>query len=178
MVDKIILVSPVGISSTYDEYKNFNKMEAFIQKMCYKFELTPSSGLNLLGFFSKVVMNMFIRRKYMGITDKEEYEVNRLFIHTIYKNQFTAESAIFIFFNKNLQPYKPIVYHYDVLLEKKILMLYGDRDWVPMEPAEEMRKVLGVNVEIDTVSNSNHMVHASNPEELASKVLDFLELGC
>jgi pimeloyl-ACP methyl ester carboxylesterase len=152
-------------------------MEAFIQKMCYKFNLTPSSGLNMLGFFSKLVINMFISRKYMGITDKEEYEINRLFIQSIYKNKFTAESAIFVFFNKNLQPYKPIVYHYDVLIEKKILMLYGDRDWVPMKPAEEMQRVLGESVEIDTVSNSNHMVHVSNPEELASKVFDFLEQG-
>jgi pimeloyl-ACP methyl ester carboxylesterase len=178
MVDRIVLVSPVGISSTYDEYKNFNKMEAFIQKMCYKFNMTPSSGLSMLGFFSKIALNMFIERKFVGITDKAEYEVNRLFIHTIYKNRFTAEAAIFIFFNKNIQPYKPIIYHYDVLQGKKILMLYGDRDWVPMKPAEEMQRVLGSNVEIDTVSNSNHMVHVSNPEELASKVVGFLEEIC
>jgi pimeloyl-ACP methyl ester carboxylesterase len=54
-------------------------------------------------------------------------------------------------------------------------MLYGDRDWVPMKPAEEMQRVLGDNVEIDTVSNTTHMVHIGNPEELAAKVIEFLE---
>jgi hypothetical protein len=71
---------------------------------------------------------MFIERKFVGITDKAEHKVNRLFINTIYKNRFTAEAAIFIFFNKNIQPYKPIIYHYDVLQGKKILMLYGSHE--------------------------------------------------
>jgi pimeloyl-ACP methyl ester carboxylesterase len=49
---------------------------------------------------------------------------------------------------------------------------------VPMKPAEEMQRLLGSSVEIDTVGNSNHMVHVSHPEELARKVVSFLEEIC
>ena len=104
-----------------------------------------------------------------------EYNVNKDFIDIIYCNRFTSEKSIFIFFNKNIQPYKPITYHYELLINKKVLILFGEHDWVPIKQAEDLKKLLGDDVSIDTVSNSGHLLHVDNPKEVILKILKFLE---
>ena len=70
MINNLILLSPIGISSTYDEYKKFNKIENFIRQLCYKFNIPPSTGLDFLGLFKRVAMNFFIGNKLKSLDNK------------------------------------------------------------------------------------------------------------
>jgi hypothetical protein len=59
-------------------------------------------------------------------------------LHILFRNHSGSEKAIFAFFNKNLQAYKPITYYYEFLKNKPVLILYGGDDWCPKSHAEDV----------------------------------------
>jgi hypothetical protein len=60
-------------------------------------------------------------------------------LNLLLRNKTGSERAIFKFFNKNLQAYKPITYYAELLKNKSILILYGGDDWCPKSHAEDVK---------------------------------------
>ncbi len=76
--------------------------------------------------------------KYYIIFIQDELETNIDLMHLLMRNKISSEQAIFGFFDRNLQPYKPITFCYELLKEIPILVLYGDGDWSPRSQAEDV----------------------------------------
>lgn len=89
------------------------------------------------------------------------------------RNHYSSEKAIYLFFNKNLMAYKPISFYSECLQNIPVLILYGDRDWSPVDQGKELVSLLGKNSKVDFVSDSGHMLSSDNFEELSSKILEF-----
>jgi hypothetical protein len=60
-------------------------------------------------------------------------------MHLLMRNKISSEQAIFHFFDRNLQPYKPITFYCEKLKDIRILILYGDKDWSPRSQAEDVK---------------------------------------
>ena len=71
MVEKLVLLSPVGLSDKYYDIKS-TTIEDWLQKFCFKIEKTPSKLFkNLGGFFSNLIFNSVVTKdKFKGLTDK------------------------------------------------------------------------------------------------------------
>ena len=64
--------------------------------------------------------------------------------------------------------------NFRALKGRKILIAYGAEDWCPSINGEEFQKLLGrENVELITISKSNHMMQTDNYVELLEKLNDF-----
>ncbi len=61
------------------------------------------------------------------------------------------------------------------MVNKKILFLFGENDWVPFRQAEDLKKLLGDNIMIEIISDSGHLLHVDNPKEVILKMFKFLE---
>ena len=59
-------------------------------------------------------------------------------MHLLMRNKICSEKSIFALFDRNLQPYKPITFLYELLKDINILILYGDNDWSPRSQAEDV----------------------------------------
>lgn len=89
------------------------------------------------------------------------------------RNHYSSEKAIYLFFNKNLQAYKPISYYHECFANIPILILYGDKDWAPVDQGQELVDLIGEHAKIDYVTNSGHMLCSDNHEELTAKIIEF-----
>lgn len=138
-IEKLILLSPVGLSSNYSEIVS-TRMEDFLQAVCFKFKKTPTVMFQILGgAISNYIFNYVCdQSKFRGLKNKDEFETNRDFINVILRNQSRSEKAVFTFFNKNLQAFKPLTYYSEFLKGIKILVLYGGDDWCPKSHAEDV----------------------------------------
>jgi len=55
------------------------------------------------------------------------------------------------------------------------LFLYGDVDWCPISHALDLKELSPENVEIETVSDSGHMIQTDNFNELSEKIFVYLK---
>jgi hypothetical protein len=70
MVDNIILLSPVGLSSNFDDVAS-TKTEMTLQKLCFKIQKSPNYIFQTFaGFIANYVFDIFTREKFKGLTDK------------------------------------------------------------------------------------------------------------
>lgn len=70
MVNQIILLSPLGLCSTFKEIPVSNAIENFIQTLAFKVKRGPNVGIKLLGIFSRPFFNKYCERaKFKGLTD-------------------------------------------------------------------------------------------------------------
>jgi len=174
MVERLILLSPVGISSNYTEIVS-TKLEDFLQSVFFKQQKAPNSVYKMMGPLANYFFNKICdRKKFRGLKDDTEFFVYRDFLNCLFRNQSCSEKAIFQFFDKNLRAFKPITYYAEFLKDVKILFLYGDIDWCPSRHAQDLRDLIPDNVEIDTVSDSGHLLYNDNYDELVEKMLAYL----
>jgi pimeloyl-ACP methyl ester carboxylesterase len=66
MVDKLILLSPVGVSPRYVEIES-TKLEDFMQSFFFKVKKSPSFGYKSFGFVSNAVFNYVCEGKFKGL---------------------------------------------------------------------------------------------------------------
>ena len=132
----LTLLSPIGITSSYIEYFS-TPTEEFMQKMMYMLNLTPTEGFKSIPFFYKIMDNL-LNHKLRHLGNKEEQNIFKEIIHYIYSKESTSEYFIFKFFNVSIQPFKPIIYFYEVLKDIKIDFIYGDNDWNPIDHSEDV----------------------------------------
>lgn len=71
MVEKLILLSPVGVSSSYQEIVS-TRIEDFMQELFFKFEKPPNLMFKLFGgVISNYLFNTVCNeQKFKGLTDK------------------------------------------------------------------------------------------------------------
>jgi len=176
MVEKLILLSPVGLCSKYTHIES-TKIEDFLQKAFFKAKKPPTYAYKMFGgAVSNFVFNHVCNEnKFKGLKIKEEFLVFRDFLNVMFRNDAGSEQAGFNFFDKNLRAYKPLTFYYENLKDTKILILYGDVDWSPIKHAEELQKLLPDTVEIDMVTKSGHVLYTDNYEECTQKIIAFFE---
>jgi hypothetical protein len=129
----------VGLSANYAEIKS-TRLEDFLQVVCFKVQKTPNGLFKGIFGFSSLLFNYVCdQSKFRGLKDKYEFDTHRDFLNVVLRNSSGSENAIFSFFNKNLQAYKPLTYYYECLLNVNIYILYGGDDWCPMSHAEDVK---------------------------------------
>ena len=71
MIESLILLSPVGLSSSYSEIKS-TRLEDMLQSMCFKIEKSPSSIFKILGgaYGNYIFDYVCTEDKFRGLTDK------------------------------------------------------------------------------------------------------------
>jgi len=176
MVLKLILLSPVGISSNYSEIVS-TKIEDFLQSVFFKAKKSPAHVYKLFGgVVSNYVFNKVCdKNKFKGLTNHDEFIAYRDFLNCLFRNKSCSEKAIFNFFDKNLRAFKPLTYYYEFLKDIKILFLYGDVDWCPTRHALDLKELCPNNIDIDIVSESGHLLYNDNYEEMTDKILAYLQ---
>jgi hypothetical protein len=70
---------------------------------------------------------------------KEGWGYFKQLVSVIYRNFCCSERALFLMFDPDLRAYKTLTQNYKKLIDKKILFIYGDNDWNPVEPAKDVR---------------------------------------
>lgn len=139
----MILLSPVGITSCYVEWIS-TPLEDLYQRVMYMFKKPPTEGYKIVPFADKILDKM-LAHKLKYIKCDEEKEVFKDIVNFICKSTTTSEYLIYHFFNGTIQSYKPIIYYYEFFEKVKIDFIYGDRDWNPVDHAEE---VIDYNINI------------------------------
>lgn len=134
------LLSPVGITSIYHEWIS-TPMEDFFQKVFYAIRKPPSEGYKMIPFAEKILEKM-LAHKLKYISSEEERKVFKDMISCVYNQNSTSEYLIYHFFNGSIQAYKPVIYYYELLEKVKIDFIYGDRDWNPLDHAEEVSLII------------------------------------
>jgi hypothetical protein len=107
----------------------------------YVFKKPPTEGFKIVPFADKLIEKM-LAHKLKYIKCEEEKEVFKDVVNYIYKTETTSEFLIYHFFNGSIQAYKPIIYYYECFENIKIDFIYGDRDWNPIDHAEEVNFVI------------------------------------
>lgn len=69
MIQKLILLSPVGLSSNYAEVVS-TKIEDFAQTLLFKFKPYPSFGYKAFGFIANSLFDYVCANKCNGFTSK------------------------------------------------------------------------------------------------------------
>ncbi len=80
-IEKLILLSPVGLSSKYSEIKS-TRMEDWLQSMCFKLEKSPSFVFKIMGgFISNTIFNyVCTEEKFRGLKKK----VSNIFLNYLF----------------------------------------------------------------------------------------------
>lgn len=177
MIDHLIFLSPIGLCSSNKELGSCNAIENLVQSMAFKFKRGPNVGIKLFGFLSRPIFNKYCERSKFRALNDEEYDVYKGFLYCQVQKDYSSDSAVYSFFDKNLKAYKPLslfIENFRALKGRKILIAYGAEDWCPSINGEEFQKLLGrENVELITISKSNHMMQTDNYVELLEKLNDF-----
>jgi hypothetical protein len=66
MIERLILLSPVGLSSSYVDIVS-TKIEDFIQAFLYKMKAPPAQGFKFFGFLGNWVFNYVCKNKFPGL---------------------------------------------------------------------------------------------------------------
>jgi hypothetical protein len=74
MVEKLILLSPVGLSAIYSEIKS-TRMEDLLQTMCFKTQKSPGNVFKMLGgVVSNYIFNhVCTEEKFRGLKNKVKF---------------------------------------------------------------------------------------------------------
>ncbi len=136
LIDSIILISPVGVTSCYSEIIS-SKSEDRIQKLMYLIGYPPSKAFKIIPFSGGILEKM-ICNNIKKLDSEDDKQLIRSTIKYILNLPATTEHLIFNLFNWKLQPFKPLIYYYEILEKLKIDFIYGDSDWNPYEHAEDV----------------------------------------
>lgn len=173
-VKSLILLSPVGISSHFIEYASTN-VEDMFQRIMYNLKKPPTFGYQMIGMFAKSFFEKILSNKLKKLDTQEENDVFASLMQGVFKLKATSENLIYKFFNGNIQAYKPVCFYYESFEKIKIDFIYGDSDWNPIEHAEELKKLLPNNVDIEVLDESGHLLNCDNPKGLTETVLRILK---
>ena len=177
MIDHLIFLSPIGLCSTFKELGAGNVIENFVQTLAFTFKRPPNVGIKLFGLLSRPIFNKYCERSKFRALNDEEYDVYKSFLFCQVQKDYASDSALYAFFDKNLKAYKPLALFIEEIKKlkgKTILIAYGEEDWSPVINGEVFQNLLGKDqVEIITISNSNHMMQTDNYKELLEKLNDF-----
>jgi len=173
MIERLILLSPVGISSNYCEIIS-TKLEDLLQNVFWQMKKPPASAYQMFGGLAHILFNKICdKKKIKGLND-EEFIVYKDFQNVLMRNKSSSEKAIFNFFDKNLRAFKPLTFYYDIIQDLRILVLYGDVDWCPVKQSMDLKDLSPDNIEIGIVSDSGHLLYTDNHKELCDKILSYL----
>jgi len=170
-VNKIIFLSPVGISSEITSIST-TKFEDIAHKFFYNIKGPPTIGFKMFGVFANFFFQFLIDHKCKNLTQKGESELFKNFMSCLYRNACVSEKAVFNFFDIHCRAYNPLINNYKKLQDKPIIFFYGDKDWCPISHAQLLKEFIP-KVRIEVVPDSGHLLYADNVDFICDKVIEF-----
>jgi len=178
MVENLVLLSPVGLSSSYIKLKIENPIEDFMKRFFYQVRSPPSFGYKILNIFSSYVLNKMLdtnfKTSWMS-KDKEHFESFKEFMNSLMRNYCCSEKAMFHMFDQDLRAYKTLSQNYKKLSQLNILCIYGERDWNPKQHAEDLQMLIP-SMKIEIIPDSSHVLYCDNNYvDMCAKIVRFCE---
>ena len=188
-VEKLILLSPVGIPTLPEESKDppdFVKRNryftSFISYM-WQMNVTPQSVVRMFGPWGPGVVKSMVQRRFVerGLNE-EECEILAEYLYHINVDKPSGEYAL----NALLTPVmktehpgvyarKPLVFSLRDLPERMpVIFLYGDRDWMFHPEVHDLVSTMK-NAQMRFIDRSGHHVYFDNPEGFNSELIKFLD---
>ena len=188
-VEKLILLSPVGIPTLPEESKDppdFVKRNryftSFISYM-WQMNVTPQSVVRMFGPWGRGVVKSMVQRRFVerGLNE-EECEILAEYLYHINVDKPSGEYAL----NALLTPVlktehpgvyarKPLVFSLRDLPERMpVIFLYGDRDWMFHPEVHDLVSTMK-NAQMRFIDRSGHHVYFDNPEGFNSELIKFLD---
>lgn len=75
MIEKLVLLSPVGLSSNYSDIKS-TKVEDFMQEIFFKLKIPPTFLFKACGFLANMLSDYLVAGKCSGITKPVNKQIN------------------------------------------------------------------------------------------------------
>lgn len=133
--------------------------------------MSGASFLRHAGPFSGKIIKMYLGDKITGVPDKEMKKVLK-YLEQVNLYPGSGEFSINQILDQGLYALSPLC---DRLRDVKTVFLYGDRDWIFPDGAEQNSKFNSSPIICEIVSNSGHHLYLDNPDELVNKVLRSLK---
>ncbi|CAG9324077.1 unnamed protein product [Blepharisma stoltei] len=175
-VEKLIMISPAGISKPTEEYDFERFLESknwfvriLIKSGRYLFNrnVNPATLLRKIGPFGGRFIKNYLKRRIIGLT-KIERKYLKIYFEQVNLCPGSGEYALPKIMKELLYPHAPLC---DRLKNIPIVFLFGDQDWMSSQGAHQNKEVNQSNVIIETVSNAGHQLYLDNPKETAEKII-------
>lgn len=145
-----------------------------------------NNQLNTLRYMGPIggsLAKRYINRAYVRVPGTEYHDY---LYHVFYKSNKFPKTTINNFtnmFTRNLLAKDPILDNLDKLKAKKVLLMYGDHDWMNGEAGYSMAKELAQSyhykpheqVDFLQVPNAGHNLFLDNPEFFSDEILSFFK---
>jgi len=156
--------SPYYQNLTFMQKRAYNlRNSVFSNKMTISEIATKYSWVASL-FGKTIVKNRFK-------VDSEIADIMYEFLMEIYKIPESSEKAIHYIINPNFVPFQPLEGTIDDL-EIRILICYGDKDWMDDDGARRMQRKNMKNFKLKYINDSGHQITMDNPEGLLEHLMD------
>ncbi|CAG9326173.1 unnamed protein product [Blepharisma stoltei] len=175
-VEKLVLISPIGIPRhpigwTFQGWMESQSWkDRFVMRLVCLFWGKKMSGATILrnaGPFSGKIIEMYLGGRISGISEKE---MNSVYTYLEQVNLYpgSGEYSLDQILDQGLYALSPLC---DRLINVPIVYLYGDRDWILPDGAEQNSKFNSCPIITEIISNSGHHMYLDNPHELVTKIL-------
>jgi len=176
IVKNLILLSPVGISSSYYKIKYDGVKEDLLCRLFYKIGSPPSMGYKFFNILSSFILDRFMDVKLKDswlYKDKDNFQNLKDFLNLIMRNVCCSEKAGLYLFDKDFRPYKPLTQHFKTIKDINILFFYGENDWNPKQNADDLKQLIP-SVQIETVPESGHNMFFENYfDKVCEKIINY-----
>lgn len=181
-VEKLVLASPVGIPAVQAEKLQLPWTMRLIIA-AWGFNITPQDILRMLGPWGQAFIHQVMVRRFQGKLSDERG--SKLMAEYMYHmsvappcGEYAMNSLLYPHVSSNYASVvarHPLESKLQVLRAKKILMLFGDRDWL-FHPTHIPRVCsMYSNITLSIVRNAGHHIYADNPNEFNHSILKFLK---
>jgi cardiolipin-specific phospholipase len=179
-VEKLVLVSPVGIPRRPDDYAEQTRNSRLFRTIFSLWERgwTPQRLVRLAGPRGERLVRAAVTRRFWTIESPEERDALSDYVYQISAHPASGEHAM----NTILQPgafaRRPLVDRIDQLDDKlDTLFIYGEQDWMdptlPIEWVTDTRRAH--NWQLRFIPNAGHQLFIEQPEHFNAIASDFID---
>lgn len=185
-IENVFLLSPAGfhfskINQKIESEKKLDKyffLRRWFMKYVGKklFEDKKSVFEIFFGFLTKFLMKRYFKMKRMNF-DKNESDLFVKLIYEIIDTKQSGEKSLGYLLDFGIKSKKPIqeILEKKHIKNKKICLIYGDRDWMDSKKVILTIKNNNLNVDYFFIKNSGHQLIFQNPEDISKVILNFQE---
>jgi len=183
-IQRLLLLSPVGIPKKpveYDYIRTLNSKDwkfRWVMKFLVFFwtkNITPLALLRKSGPFSKKLMKLYSKRKLLGLSP-EEMQVVEDYLEQINLMPGSGDLALQYIFEAGGWAKNPLCNRLGTF-KGPTHLFFGDKDWVTPPRVEETVAQIGPQVSLHFISDSDHHLYWDNPQELALKLMQALDVN-
>ncbi|CAG9323336.1 unnamed protein product [Blepharisma stoltei] len=181
-VSKVLYLSPVGFGKKPKEFDFLKELEGdwwirFVNKFMVFFwlkNITPVSLIRKCGPITGHFFKAYARDRLNSLTKEENHAVGN-YLEQINIMPGSGEYGLVYILEPGVWARSPLCARFEKS-KTPMAFFFGDIDWVKPDGARQLEKNYSGKMLIYMISHSDHHLYWDNPQELAEKMIEAIEV--